>query len=77
MSVERFAVQQQARRRVGFSILHRCPCGGIVCCNGLFGGTFGRGFLDAHHRRRHFSAIQVHMISGWSRNAGLAPDQAA
>jgi hypothetical protein len=34
--VERLAVQQQARRRVGPAILHRCPCGGIVCCNGMF-----------------------------------------
>jgi hypothetical protein len=39
MIVERFAVQQQARRRVGVSILHRCPCGGIVCCNGLLAGA--------------------------------------
>ena len=36
--VERLAVQLQARRRAGLSILHRCPCGGIVSCNGLFDG---------------------------------------
>jgi len=35
VSVERFAVQLQARRRVGPSILHRCPSGGIVSCNGF------------------------------------------
>jgi hypothetical protein len=34
-SAERLAVQLQARRRAGATILHRCPCGGIVC-NGLF-----------------------------------------
>ena len=36
LTVERCAVQLQARRRVGASILHRCPCGGIVSCNGRF-----------------------------------------
>jgi len=39
-SVQRLAVQQQARRRVGVSILHRCPCGGIACCNGLFDSAY-------------------------------------
>jgi hypothetical protein len=39
-SAERLAVQQQARRRVGASILRRCPCGGIVCCNGLFDSAY-------------------------------------
>ena len=36
-SVERLAVQLQARRRVGLSILHPCPCGGIASCNGFMG----------------------------------------
>lgn len=38
MSVQRLAVQQQARRRVGVSILHRCPCGGIAAtaCSAAF-----------------------------------------
>ena len=35
LSAERLAVQQQARRRAGASMLHRCPGGGIDCCNGF------------------------------------------
>ena len=33
MSVERLAVQLQARCRVGITILHRSPCGAIDSCN--------------------------------------------
>ena len=35
MSVERLAVQLQARRGVGPSIILRCRGGGIVSCNGM------------------------------------------
>jgi len=38
-AAERLAVQLQARRRVGLTILHRFLCGGIDSCNGM---------LDAH-----------------------------
>jgi len=34
-SVERLAVQRRGRRRVGFSMLHQCPCGVPVRCNGM------------------------------------------
>jgi hypothetical protein len=37
MSAQRLAVQLRARRRVGTSMILRCPCGGIVSCNGMFG----------------------------------------
>ena len=33
--VQRLAVQLQARRRFGLSMILRCLCGGIVSCNGL------------------------------------------
>jgi hypothetical protein len=38
VSVERFAVQRRARRTSGPLMLHQCPCGGIVRCNGWFDG---------------------------------------
>ena len=36
-SVQCLAVQLQARRRVGATIVRRCPCGGIAICNGWAG----------------------------------------
>ena len=35
-SGQRFAVQLQARRRTGFSMILQSPCGGIASCNGMF-----------------------------------------
>lgn len=37
-SVQRFAVQRRGRRRTVSSMLHQCPCGVPVRCNGLLGG---------------------------------------
>jgi hypothetical protein len=39
VSVERLADKLRAGRRVGASILHRCPCGRIDSFIGLLGGT--------------------------------------
>ena len=44
--VQRFAVQRRARRTSGSLMLHQCPCGGIVRCNGLFGGIFRRDSIE-------------------------------
>ena len=44
--VQRLAVQLQARRRVGLSILHQCPCGGIDSCNGMLDSALL--FRDGH-----------------------------
>jgi hypothetical protein len=46
VSAERSAVQLQARRRVGLSILHRCPCGGIDSCNGMLNQAAGAAVSD-------------------------------
>jgi hypothetical protein len=47
-SVERFAVQRRSRRTNGSLMLHQCPCGGFVRCNGLFDSraTKPRNFSD-------------------------------
>jgi hypothetical protein len=45
-SAERLAVQHQARRRAGPSILYRCPCGGIASLQrpyGRFARVLSRG----------------------------------
>jgi len=34
-TVERLAVQREARRATGSLMLHQCPCGGIFRCNGF------------------------------------------
>ena len=52
MSVQRYAVQLQARRRTGASILHECPCGGIVSLQRHYG--FDSIFLDT---RQHISVL--------------------
>jgi len=48
---ERLAVQRRGRRRTGFSMLHQCPGGVPVRCNGLFdNGTARQGFPDLSQR---------------------------
>ena len=50
-SVERLAVQRRGRRRASFSMLHQCPCGVPVRCNGLFdNGTLPQRFADPCQR---------------------------
>jgi hypothetical protein len=48
LTVERFAVQRRSRRTNGSLMLHQCPCGGFVRCNGLFDSraTKPRNFSD-------------------------------
>ena len=48
---ERLAVQRRGRRRAGFSMLHQCPGGVPVRCNGLFdNGTLPQRFADPCQR---------------------------
>jgi hypothetical protein len=48
-SVQRFAVQRRTRRTSGSLMLHQCPCGGVVRCNGWFDGN-GRDQCDSSAR---------------------------
>ena len=48
---ERLAVQRRERRRTSSSMLHQCPGGVPVRCNGLFdNGTLPQGFADPCQR---------------------------
>ena len=51
LSAQRLAVQRRERRRTGSSMLHQCPCGVPVRCNGLFdNGTLPQRFADPCQR---------------------------
>ena len=66
--VQRLAVQLQARRRVGVSILHDIPAAGLSVCNGLFGcdGTTGWMKVEPDDRVLVPEARQNHPQAGTS-----------
>ena len=51
VSAQRLAVQRRARRTSGSLMLHQCPCGGVVRCNGLLNEAAGAAASDLEHRR--------------------------
>ena len=69
-SAERLAVQRRGRRRTGFSMLHQCPGGVPVRCNGLLASGASRNDFECkykpgirHSRPLKFSGSSVSRAS--------------